>query len=105
MYTTVKVKVEAKRKLEELQARLRLHGVKARLHEILEKLIEMGVEEEDRLLSKFTAEAVEEDPMLKLLDKPVDWGIKDASIKIDEALYGGLSGSPHRYRDICSSEK
>ncbi len=105
MYTSVKIRVEAKRRLEELQARLRLRGVRAGLHEILEKLIELGVEEEERLLSKFKPGALEEDPMLELLEKPLDWGVKDASVKIDEALYGGGIGGIHRHRDICSSEE
>jgi len=105
MYTSVKLRVEAKRKLEELQARLRLCGVKATLYEILEKLIELGMEEEEALLSKFKYKANEEDPMLKLLDKPIDWGIEDSSTKIDEALYGGSHGGIHRHRDIRSSEK
>ncbi len=103
MYTSVKIRIEAKRKLEELQARLRLHGVKASLHDILEKLIELGLSNEEALLSKFKED--QEDPMLRLLEKPIDWNIKDASIKIDEALYGGGHGSIHRYRNICCGKK
>jgi len=88
MYTTVKIKIEAKRKLEELQARLRLRGIKAGLHEILEKLIELGIEEEDSLVNRFERKEEREDPMLRLLEKPLDWNIRDASIRIDDALYG-----------------
>lgn len=105
MYTSVKLRVEAKRRLEELQAKLRLRGVKASLYEILEKLIELGIEEEDYLLSKFKHEEYIEDPMLELLNKPVDWGVEDASIRVDEALYGDDYGSVHRYRDIRSGKE
>ncbi|RLE86497.1 MAG: hypothetical protein DRN04_19405 [Thermoprotei archaeon] len=104
MYTTVKIKVEAKKKLEEIQTRLRLHGIKASLHEILEKLIELGLDEEDNLLRKFMHRE-EEDPMLHLLENPLDWDVEDASIKIDEALYGEPNVSFHRYGSIRSSKK
>ncbi len=105
MYTTVKIRVEAKKKLEELQARLRLRGIKARLYEVIEKLIELGLEEEEELVNKFKSNTEQEDPMLELLRKPLNWNIKDASIKIDEVLYGESSGSIHRYEHIRSSKK
>ena len=105
MYTSVKLRVEAKRKLEELQARLRLHGIKATLYEILEKLIELGIEEEEALLNKFRRERSEEDLMLRLLDEPLDWGVEDSSKRIDEVLYGGGHGNIHRHGNICSSEE
>jgi len=105
MYTSVKLRVGAKKKLKELQAKLRLRGVKVGLHDILEKLIELGLEEEEKLINRFRLETVEEDSMLKLLEKPLDWGIRDVSIKIDEALYGGNLGGAHRYRNIRSSEE
>ncbi|RLG60247.1 hypothetical protein DRN86_03010 [Candidatus Geothermarchaeota archaeon] len=105
MYTTVKIRSEAKKKLEELQARLRLRGVKISLHDIIEKLIELGLDEEDALLNKFAIEKEQEDPMLKLLEKPLDWGVEDASMRIDETLYGGTHGSVHRHRHFCSGKK
>ncbi len=104
-YTTVKLKVEAKKKLEELQARLRLRGIKASLHDILEKLIEFGLEEEETLVSKFISKKEQIDPMLELLEKPLDWGVKDSSIRIDESLYGDDIGDIHRYRYIRSSKE
>ena len=103
MYTSVKIRVEAKRRLEELQARLRLHGVKASLHDILEKLIELGLSNEELLVNEF--KRGQEDPMLRLLENPPDWNIRDASIKIDEVLYGEGHGSIHRYRDIRCLKK
>jgi len=105
MYTSVKLRIEAKIKLEELQARLRLYGIKATLYEILEKLIELGIEEEEALLNKFKREMGGEDPMLRLLDEPLDWGVEDSSMKIDEVLYGGGHDNIHRHRNICSSEE
>ena len=105
MYTTVKIKVEAKRMLEEPQARIRLRSIKAGLHEILEKLIEIGVEGEERLAGKFELKEQYEDPMLKLLNEPLDWGIEDSSLRIDETLYGDIRGSLHRHRNLRSSEK
>jgi len=105
MYTSVKLRIEAKRRLEELQARLKLRGVKATLYEILEKLIELGIEEEEVLLSKFRREVSEEDPMLRLLDEPLDWGVEDSSTRINEVLYGGGHDSIHRHRSIRSSKE
>jgi len=104
MYTSVKVTREAKRKLKELQARLRLRGVEASLHEILEKLIELGLDEEDALLTRLTA-TCQEDPMLKLLEAPLDWGVEDASTKIDELLYGGSHGGVHRHGSLRRGEE
>ena len=105
MYTSVKLRIEAKRRLEELQARLKLRGVKATLYEILEKLIELGIEEEEVLLGKFRREVSEEDPMLRLLDEPLDWGVEDSSTRINEVLYGGGHDSIHRHRSIRSSKE
>ncbi len=105
MYTTVKITVEAKKRLEELQARLRLRGIKASLHEILEKLIEIGVKNEESLIDEFEFKERDEDPMLKLLNEPLDWGVDDSSVKIDEALYGDLNDSLHRHRNLRSSKK
>jgi len=73
------------RRLNELRAKLKLQGVDAALHELIDKLVDLGLEETEKLAGKFR---VGEDPMLRLLEKPVDWGVKDASTRIDEALYG-----------------
>ena len=43
--------------------------------------------------------------MLKLLNEPLDWGVDDSSVKIDEALYGDLNDSLHRHRSLRSSKK
>ncbi|MCD6489079.1 MAG: hypothetical protein J7K21_07655 [Desulfurococcales archaeon] len=88
-YTSVKLRTGAKKKLEELQARLRLRGVKVSLYEILEKLIEIGLEQEDVVLEKLRSSKKSRDPMQEFLEKPIDWSIEDASVRIDEALYGG----------------
>ena len=86
-YSSVKLRVEAKRNLEKLQLRLRLRGIKVSLHEILEKLVEIGLENEDSLVEKLCGEEREiEDPALEMLDKPLDWELKDASIAIGKYL-------------------
>ncbi len=106
VYTTVKVRVEAKQKLELLQARLRLRGVRASLHEILEKLVELGMMEEEKLLRMLRGEPVngdEPDPMLLMLDNPIDWGVEDASVRIDETLYGEGLGGVHRHLRVRGS--
>ncbi len=105
MYTTVKLRDKAKKKLEELQARLRLYGIKASLHEILEKLIDIGLDNIEYLINRFRGIETVRDPMLDLLEKPVDWGVSDSSIKVDEYLYGGGSVSIHRHRSIRSSKE
>ncbi len=100
-YASVKLRARAKEKLEELQAGLRLRGVKVSLHEILEKLIDLGIEEE--LVKRIKGEESPRDKMLELLDKPLDWGVEDASETIDEVLYGARSLSVHRHKHIRSS--
>ncbi len=105
MYTSVKLRIEAKKRLDELQARLRLRGVKAGLHEILEKLIEIGLEEEEKLVDRFKAGASEEDPMLRLLEEPVDWGVEDSSVRVDEYLYGGGLGGVRGHGGFRGGEK
>ncbi len=102
-YTSVKLRVRAKEKLEELQARLRLRGVRASLHEILEKLIDLGIEEEEELVRRIRGKQSSKDRMLELLDKPLDWGVEDASEKIDEVLYGAGNVGVHRHKHIRSS--
>ena len=102
-YTSVKLRIRAKEKLEELQAKLRLRGVKVSLHEILEKLIDLGIEEEEELVKKIKGEESSRDRMLELLDKPLDWGVEDTSETIDEVLYDAGSVGAHRHKHIRSS--
>ena len=90
MLTSVKLRVEAKENLERLRARLRLRGIKASLQEVLEKLIELGLEREDELAEKLSKlPPLEEDPAWRMLDGSLDWGVREASKRVDEILYGG----------------
>ena len=86
MFTYILVEEETKKKLEELLNRVRAKGVEASMDNVIKCLVELGIEEEEKLIKKLK-ESLEEDDMLKLLENPVDWGAEDASIKIDEALY------------------
>ena len=73
-----------------MQAVLRLSGAIAKLRDILEKLIGIKFEEE---------------PMLRLLDKPVGWGVEDSSVRVDEYLYGGGFGRVRGHGDLRSGEE
>jgi len=56
----------------------------------VEKAIEWIIENEEKFIEKLTEKLppLEKDPAWILLEKPKKWGIKDASTKIDETLYG-----------------
>lgn len=46
------------------------------------------MENEDTLVEKLSGKEEAEDPMLEMLDKPMDWKLKDTSVTIDKHLYG-----------------
>ncbi len=73
--------------LEEVRAR---NGVRLTAEELISRAIEFAM----RRLDEFAEEIkrlppLEEDPAWKMLQRPVRWGIRDASVRVDECLYGG----------------
>lgn len=90
--TTVKISEEMNRKLDRLQARLLLRiGRKLSKQEILEKLIRLGLTDEETLLRHETRI---EYPLSgrarkKVLRHVRDWGVATREEEIDRVLYGG----------------
>jgi len=55
----------------------------------MEKLLEFSLSQSERIFGLLEdLNLMEEDYAWKMLNKPLKWGIKDASINIDEHLYG-----------------
>jgi len=90
MSVTVKIEKDKKEKLERFIASLLLReGIKITLQEALGLIIDYALQNEEQIVQKLKGlPPLEEDPAWKALDNPVHWGIKDASKKIDEYLYG-----------------
>jgi hypothetical protein len=93
MVTTIKLRDDLKRRLEELQARLLLERKeKINQQRLLEKLLEFSLEHVAMVFKTGdTKEDLEQDYAWGVLDKPESWGVSDASKHIDEYLYGGKS--------------
>ena len=73
--------------LEEVRAR---NGVRLTAEELISRAIEFAM----RRIDEFAEEIkelppLEEDPAWKMLQRPVRWGVRDASVRVDECLYGG----------------
>jgi len=73
--------------LKEVKAR---NGILLTAEELISRTIEFAM----RRLDEFAEEIkqlppLEEDPAWKMLQRPVRWGIRDASVRVDECLYGG----------------
>ncbi len=91
MSTSVKLEDKDKAKLEKLQALLTLKGGrKVTQQELLSKLIDSALErDEETVKLVFGMEQPMSDEQFKrVLDLVEDWGVEDASVRIDEYLYG-----------------
>ena len=90
MNVTIKLNKEKKQKVERFLAQLILReGKKATLQEAVGEMIDYALENEDAFVQKFKElPPLEEDPAYEMLEHPMHWGIKDASTRIDECLYG-----------------
>ena len=89
--TTAKISDRANKKLDELQARLRLRSGKWRSKQsILEELIEHALDESEPLvLLKPPRYPLSPKVRKRLRAYPVDWGVKTSEEEIDKILYGG----------------
>lgn len=97
MVTTVKLDEERKRALDRFIASLLVGGgVKISLQEALGLMVDYSLENQDELMKRIKKlPPVEEDPAWKMLETPDDWGVEDASERIDEYLYGEPHGNIH----------
>ncbi|MCD6492066.1 MAG: hypothetical protein J7K59_07265 [Candidatus Korarchaeota archaeon] len=90
--TTLKIDDKINEIIERFLAELLLKdGVKIDKKTLVEKAILWTIKNADFIEKELLNEKIEieKDPAWILLEKPMSWGIKDASIKIDEFLYGG----------------
>jgi DNA-binding transcriptional regulator/RsmH inhibitor MraZ len=63
-------------------------GVKVSLQEILGLMVDYSLESRDKLVKRMKKlPRLEDDPTWRMLKEPDDWGVADASEKIDEYLY------------------
>jgi hypothetical protein len=90
MNATIKIDDAKKQKLDLFLARLRLReGKKVTLQEAVGVMIDNALEDEDAFMQNFKElPPLEEDPAWKMLEKPKNWGVKDASTRVDEFVYG-----------------
>ncbi|MGD6851089.1 MAG: hypothetical protein ACQCN6_03410 [Candidatus Bathyarchaeia archaeon] len=90
MTLTIKIDECKKHKLDRFLAKLYLQeGKKVTIQEAVGAMIDHALEDEEEFMTHFQElPPLEEDPAWKMLQNPKNWGIKDASEKIDEVLYG-----------------
>ncbi len=89
MATTVKMDEEHKQKLERyIASRLLKRGEKIPLQKALGMMVDHALECEKFAEKTEELPPLEEDPAWKMLQKPKNWGVRDASEKIDEYVYG-----------------
>lgn len=90
MAVTIKIRQEEKEKLDGFVASLLLEeGIKITLQEAVSLLIDYGLENHDEIIKRLRElPPLDEDPAWKGLEKPMHWGVKDSSRRIDESLYG-----------------
>jgi hypothetical protein len=90
MTVTIKIDDSKKQKLDRFLAQILLReGKKITLQEAVGLMIDHAMENEDEFIENLKElPPLEEDPAWKMLEKPKHWGVKDASERIDEFLYG-----------------
>jgi hypothetical protein len=90
MKVTIKIDRAKKQKVDRFLARLLLReGRKITLQEAVGAMIDYALEDEEAFMQSFKdLPPLEEDPAWKMTENPKHWGIKDASARIDEYVYG-----------------
>ncbi len=90
MTVTVKLDDERKREVEKFLATLLLdQGVKVTLQEALGLMVDFSLERREELIQRLRSlPPLEKDSAWRMLQRPDDWGVTDASERVDETLYG-----------------
>lgn len=90
MTATVKLEEAKKRSVERFLATVLVQeGIKVTLQEALGLMVDYSLEHREEIVRRLKSlPPLEEDPAWKLLDEPDDWGVEDASVRIDEYVYG-----------------
>jgi hypothetical protein len=66
-------------------------NVKVSLQEILGLIVDYSLENREELIKRIKrVPSLENDPAWIMLKEPDNWGVEDASEKVDEYLYGTL---------------
>lgn len=91
MSTSVKISRDYKNRLDKLQASLLLStGKKVSQQELLEMLVQLGIELEDKLQEKVSDEPKTIDPktITEIMEMPTDWGFETSEETLDKIIYG-----------------
>ena len=93
--TTVKLDENRKQALDRFLASLIVEGgVKVSLQEVLGLMVDYSLENRSELVKRIKKlPPLDDDPAWRMLNHPDNWGVEDASEKIDEYLYGERHGS------------
>ena len=87
---SVRIDRDRKRSLERFVAALIIdEGLKVTLQEAMGIMLDFSMENKEEIVKRLRhIPPLEQDAAWKLLQKPDDWGVADASERIDEVLYG-----------------
>lgn len=90
MSASIKIEKKRKEKLDRFLASLLLkEGVKITRQEALNIMIDYALDNEEDLKKRLMElPPLEDDPAWRMLESPPHWGVKDASRKVDEYIYG-----------------
>ncbi len=91
MSTTVKISREYKDRLDRLQASLLIAtGKKISQQELLEMLVQLGIELEDELQERVSdeTETLRPETISRIMNMPTDWGVETSEDIIDKTIYG-----------------
>ena len=86
---SVKIDRDRKRSIERFVATLIIdEGLKVTLQEAMGTMLDFSMENKEEIVKRLKRiPPLEQDAAWKLLQKPDDWGVADASERIDEVLY------------------
>ena len=92
---TVKLDDGRKKALDRFLASLLVQqGLKVNLQEVLGLMVDYSLENREEVVKRIKKlPPLRDDPAWRMLEKPDDWGVEDASEKIDEYLYGDRHGT------------
>ncbi len=90
MTSTIKIDDAKKQKLDRFLAQLLLQeGKKITLQEAVGLMIDHALENQDEFKQNLKdLPPIEEDPLWKMMENAKHWGVKDASTRVDEFVYG-----------------
>ncbi len=90
MSLSVKLDRRRKENIQEFLASLIIEeGLKVTFQEALSLMVDYSLENREEIIKRLKRlPSLEADPAWKALKHPDDWGVEDASEKVDEYVYG-----------------